>query len=69
MNDITPQILAAIPFADAIAITVAAGLALIGLSFLGFVLSQGANAARGHIGTTDTPSTDYDDDDDERYRD
>lgn len=44
------QILAAINFADLTAIVVTAGLALIGLSFLGFVLTQAKNVASGNIG-------------------
>ncbi len=44
------QVLAAINFGDVNAIVVAAGLALIGLSFLGFVLAKARDAASGRIG-------------------
>ncbi len=43
------QVLAAINFGDVNAIVVAAGLALIGLSFLGFVLAKARDAASGRI--------------------
>lgn len=42
-------VLAAINFGDATAVVTAAGLALIGLAFLGFVLSKARDAASGRI--------------------
>lgn len=61
MSDIVTQITAAIPFADATTIVTAAGLALVGLAFLAFVLRVGMNAASGRISDE---SSDEDEDDD-----
>lgn len=48
--NITQQILAAINFSNATAIVMTAGLALIALAFLSFVLRKGQEAASGRIG-------------------
>lgn len=66
MTSVVDQVLAAIPFAQATTIVVTAGLALIALSFLGFVLRTGINAANGNVGTDDKDSDDDDDDKDDR---
>lgn len=58
MQDLQNQILAAINFSQATAIVVAAGLALIGLAFVSFVLRQGSAAASGHIGERDEEKDD-----------
>lgn len=53
MQNLTAQILAAIKISHATAITVAAGLSLMAFAFVGFVITQGVNAAKGRIGETE----------------
>ena len=53
MSNLQDQILAAINFQTALGIVITAGLALIGLAFVSFVLRQGSNAASGRIGDAD----------------
>lgn len=60
MTDLQSQILAAINFVSLNSIVIAAGLALIGLSFVVFLLNTGRAAASGNIGDS---SSDDDEDD------
>lgn len=60
------QILAAIDFGSLTSIVVTAGLALVGLAFLSFVLRTAQNAATGNLGDSRSRS---DDDEEEDYRD
>lgn len=55
-------ILSRIEFSSVTQIVTAAGLALIALGFLTFVLTQAANAANGCIGDESSSSSDYDED-------
>lgn len=55
---LSSQVLAAINFSDATAIVTAAGLALIGLAFLGFVLRKANESASGRIGSDDDDEKD-----------
>lgn len=59
-TNIRDQVLAAINFGDLSAIVTTAGLALIGIAFLSFVLRQAQSAANGRIGDS------RDDDEDDR---
>lgn len=46
-TDIVTEILASINFQDLTALVIAGGLAIIGLSFLGFVVAMGLRVANG----------------------
>lgn len=61
-SNLNSQILAAINFGDLNAILITAGLALVGIAFLSFVLRQAIAAANGNPGGDPDPDDDGDDD-------
>lgn len=61
--DLQSQVLSAINFSDVMSIVTTAGLALISLAFVSFVLLQAQGAANGELGDIDKRERD---DDDER---